>query len=520
MQPRHYQTAAVNAARQAFSVGHKKVLVVAPTSSGKAMMIAMVAASAVAKGSRVLSLVHTSEILFQNEATLNKIAPGIPTGIYCAGTGRKEKGAQVTFASRDSLANDPTACGDFELVVIDEAHMVDAREGTQYQRILAALNWKYILSFTGTPWRLGGGNIWGPKGFFDHLAYNIGLDLLIKEGFVSPYVYPTVDKIIDASALKTASTGDFKTADLDAISSTEAAVTAALDAWERLAENRRVSIFFCCSIAHAKLTTDLLRSRGIETGYIDGETKDRTTLIDAARRGDYRAIVNVGVLTTGVDIPIIDCVVMLRATASAALYIQSVGRGLRKYPGKENLLILDFTDNVDRFGADLGRPRVKTKEPWPEGTGGGEMPQKTCPSCTTEQAIAAKTCLYCGHIFISHVKTPFGALVDGWAAVESYRYYRATTAKGEACMIVEWYLGRARPLKQWLLYERDGYVGKVARATLATLNATRVTHVKVENPSDDFPKIASFRLDKTAAAIAEEQADGPSYQLQAKGQTW
>lgn len=498
MQLRDYQAEAVAAARKAFTK-HKNVLIVAPTASGKSVIIAEVCRHAVEKGSRVLSLCMQGEILEQNEAALNRIAPDVSTGVYCAGRNRKDTDADVVFASRDSLARKPEACGKFDLIVVDEAHLIDPRPGTQYQKIFQAIDCKYILGLTGTPWRLTGGNIWGKGGFFDELSYNISLNLLVDRGYLSPYRFADTNKIIDTEGLRSAR-GDFVQKELEGVSATEEVVNACLDDWETQKEDRRVSIFFCCSIAHAKLTVDLLEQRGFKVGYLDGATKkaEREELFKKARKGVYQVLVNVGVLTTGVDIPVIDCVVMLRATQSASLFIQSIGRGLRLYPEKEDLLILDYTDNLERFGDDLARPNVKgTKFKEPEESESlnedGIIPPdmlKACPSCKVECHIAKKVCDYCGYIFISHTKTPFGNIPkNGISIVKNYRYYASTTQKGENCYIAEFELGGRRSFKTWLLHERDNYIGQRSRHFLSQLKKEYVTMIKISNVEKDFPRL-------------------------------
>ena len=303
------------------------------------------------------------EILEQNEAALLAMVPGADTGIYCAGLGRKEYNRNIIFASRDSLGNSPLVCGPFDIVIIDEAHMVSTNEDTRYQKILSAINPKYIIGLTGTPWRLDNGPIWGTTGYFDDVCFNIGMDFLIEEGFLCPYKFPKPKEvIISTEGVRKTSGGDFVNRELTEISSTEEIVSKCIDTWEKtlLWDTRKCSIFFCCSLKHAAVVTEELKKRYIKPAYIDGKTNrdERKQLMIDCKMGKYEAIVNVGCLTTGVDIKIIDCIVGLRATASASLFVQMNGRGLRTFAGKKDLLILEMTDNFQRFNS-LEAPLIK-----------------------------------------------------------------------------------------------------------------------------------------------------------------
>lgn len=501
---RNYQGDACNNAAKKIGEGFKKPLIISPTSSGKSFMIAGICQRAVRKGNRVLVLCHQAEILVQNEQKLNQLDPSIKTGIYCASAGRRDLVGDVIFASRDSIGTNLDRLiqllGNFTFAIVDEAHLVPTKKDSRYQKIFAGFGIELVVGFTGTPWRLDNGKIWGPKGFFDTVAYNIDLDFLVDQGFIVPYQFAQETHVIDPSGVRVKSTGDYDERELTEVSTTDEVVAACLDKWESLAQDRRTSIFFCCSIAHAEIVTgELMRRLGpSKVGYIDGATKkkDREFLFAAARQGYYKTLVNVGVLTTGVDIPIIDCVVMLRATQSASLWVQSIGRALRTSPGKKDALIIDLTDNLDRFQS-LAAPLA------PEGRGdkkeeseGGEGPRKYCPECEYSMAPAKTVCDYCGHVFISHgVRLADKGEEKGWFEVDSYRWQYSWTRKGERCALVQFKLKDIKKqIKIWLLYTRDDGWGRKHKALLESIQESRVIALYVaDSRHKDFPKVTSLK---------------------------
>ena len=238
---------------------------------------------------------------------------------------------------------------------------------------------------------------------------------------------------------------------------------------------------------------------------------ERKQMILDCRAGKYEAVVNVGVLTTGVDIKIIDCIVLLRATQSAALFVQACGRGLRVLEGKEDCLIIDLTDNFNRFGslenplAPTGEEQVnpvcsqceairvpKDKNCWQcgqefkKGTG----PLKDCPQCKTSCQQALTTCLYCGHVFISH---SIDYITDpkqktGWFRIKEYSWEFSRTQNGEDCVIVYYDLdGFRRIVQQWLLFKRD-WAG-FHRKQIQDMLEKPLELVKIDDRFAKFPNV-------------------------------
>ena len=286
-------------------------------------------------------------------------------------------------------------------LIIGNCHQLDTHEDSMYMRIMSAQEKAWVVGMTGTPWRLSGGRIWGKGKFFEMVCYNISMTVLRQEGFLVPYRFPPVNTKIDTEGIKKTN-GDFNIKQLECASSNEGIISGSVQEWLEYAPQMRCTMFFCVTRNHAQKVVLELSKHLAEDQiiYVDGDTKDREQIFAKIRMGQIKAVVSIGTLTTGFDAPIVDCIVMLRATQSTSLFVQISGRGLRPYEGKKDLLILDFADNFKRFGT-LENPMVSSvglqEKKLSEVESQGE--KKDCPACAAEISVFARECGFCGEIF-------------------------------------------------------------------------------------------------------------------------
>lgn len=415
---RPYQLDAIEKTKQALRT-YERVVVTAATGAGKSLLIAEIVSYFLtrAKGN-VLILCHQAEILQQNNLKLKD--KNIQTSIYCAGLKSKCVKSRVVLASRESAAQQKSLIMQqkFDLIIVDECHLVSANPETMYQKIFAACGGRWILGFTGSPYRLDNGVIFGKGKFWQKQACAVTTEDLQNLGFLAKHTFPRINPVIDTSSV-TLTASDFNLKQLETVSSTPQVVAQCVSEWWRIARSRKLTMFFCVSLVHAKLVATEIAKYTSDVLTVDGETEHskRTEMFESCRKGRIRAIVNVGVLTTGVDIPITDCIVLLRATQSLSLFIQMVGRGLRIFDGKSNCLVLDFAGNWIRFGGlenpmvpKVGSTAVASDDyakvlamlGITENTTLFEAPKKECPQCSSLTATGTKLCGSCGHIFINH----------------------------------------------------------------------------------------------------------------------
>ena len=190
---RDYQRAAIDALYAWFRAGRGSPLVVAPTGSGKSVILAEFARSAVVAypETRILIVTHVRELIAQNHAALIRLWPDAPAGIYSAGLGKRQLGRQVLVAGVQSVARRARDLGHVDLAIVDEAHLVPRSSDTQYGRLFEGLratnpNLK-VIGLTATPYRLDSGLLHGGENaLFDGIAYDIPIGMLVERGHLAP----------------------------------------------------------------------------------------------------------------------------------------------------------------------------------------------------------------------------------------------------------------------------------------------------------------------------------------------
>lgn len=358
--------------------------------AGKSFLIAeMARLETEDREGRVLILTHVGELVQQDAEKCEKIIGARP-GIFCAGLGGKETGGLVIVASIQSFARDPLAAGEFTLILVDEAHLVNPNGDGQYNKVFAAHPRADIIGFTGTPWRLQSGPIYGDERFFDKVSVTISIAEMQALGRLVP-IATKARTLMDAKDLKVIG-GEYDT-DQQEQTIDPAQVVRALE--QHTAERKRV-IVFVPGISSGQRLTCALREAGHSAAEVYGHTDRgvRDHAVQEFANGGVKYLVNAGVFTTGYDNPDIDCVVLLRRTMSSALLIQMIGRGLRTSPSaKQDVLVLDYGGNFTIH------PHINDIQPPPytkEKTAVKKPLQRICESCETLNAAGAKVCSACG----------------------------------------------------------------------------------------------------------------------------
>jgi DNA repair protein RadD len=352
---RYYQEEAVKKGIDFFNdkKNKKNAVIVAPTGSGKSLIIANIAK---ALDGNVIVFQPSKELLEQN---YNKyVSYGEFAEIYSASVGRK-KVSNVTFATIGSVVNKPELFNEFKYCIVDECHLVSPKDETMYQKFFTQLNLK-VLGLTATPIRMKRYNFPNPHAkicmfdrmrprFFSEYLHIIQISEMIENGYFSDIDYINYD--FKTSSLQINSTGGDYTETSIKFALKENTVLEKIEVlYNSLMEKGKVKhvLIFIDSIENATILQQRLKSCGMVTGTT--KKSDRESILSNFKAGRLFGCVNVGVLTTGFDFPELDCMIGGRPTMSLGLYYQIIGRAVRPSSNKEKAYIFDFVGNYKRFG--------------------------------------------------------------------------------------------------------------------------------------------------------------------------
>ncbi|MFF3684942.1 DUF3427 domain-containing protein [Streptomyces sp. NPDC002187] len=322
-------------------------LLVAATGTGKTVMAALDfkrLRQQYGRDLRLLFVAHRQEILRQSLRTYQDVLVDANFGEELHSSIVPEEWAHV-FASVQSLnarALEPFAPGHFDVVVIDEFHH---GVSPTYRKIIDHFAPLELLGLTATPERMDGRSI--QDEFFDgRIAAEMRLWEALENDLLSPFHYFGVTDNTDMSAI-TWKRGSY---DATALSN----LFTGNDARARLvvqAVRDKVTdpgsmraLGFCVSVGHAHFMADFFRRAGLSAVALSGETprEERKQALDALRSGELQVIFSVDLFNEGLDIPDVDTLLLLRPTSSATVFLQQLGRGLRRTEDKAVLTVLDF----------------------------------------------------------------------------------------------------------------------------------------------------------------------------------
>lgn len=392
MSLRPYQSDSIDAVQSMFASGKKRVILCAPTGSGKTIMFSDIAWKAFVKAKRVMILTHRKELLKQAGKSNNCEIVMVET-LH----NRIKKGFDVNQV---------------DLMIIDEAHIGSFRKILEHYK-------GYLIGATATP-------IAKPPLclLYDDIVCNVDIPSLISQGFLSrPKTF--VKTSVDVSELKV-SKGDYSEASLDNLYNKPKVYTGMVDDYIRMANGIK-AIVFCVNIEHTINCYLEFKARGVEVYMIHSNMKEweRDLAIDQFTASKNGVLVNASIATTGFDVPDILLVIINRATTSLALWLQMCGRGSRiidailsKLIGrseKKDFTIWDYGDNVVRLGHweaernwkkiffDTGKKKKKDQA----------APVKTCENCQAVVYASAKKCPHCGNEFpVNTIVLPEGKLKE------------------------------------------------------------------------------------------------------------
>lgn len=339
--PNKMQQEALKALAKLQQNNKHKALLISATGTGKTYLSAFAVKKANPK--RLLFLAHREQILKQACKTFAKIIPDIQYGILSAN--HKDFHKPYLFSTINMLSKEENltqfAPTHFDYIIIDETHRAGANS---YLKILNYFQPQFLLGMTATPERTDGFDIYQ---LFDHnIAYEIRLNQAMQENLLCPFHYFGITDItVDNQEINDNSTFNDLT--------TDARVTHIINQsqYYGFSGERLRGLIFCSQIEEAQILSQKFNERGFNTIALSGKDSQETRtnaihkLEQKERSTGLDYIFTVDIMNEGIDIPAINQIIMLRATKSAIIFVQQLGRGLRKYPQKDYVVILDFIGN-------------------------------------------------------------------------------------------------------------------------------------------------------------------------------
>lgn len=382
--PKAYQQEMLDQLRLERDHGRWRNLVVAATGTGKTVVAAFdYRRLCLAEGGRprLLFVAHREEILRQALRTYREVLRDHAFGEVLAG-GMEPESFDHLFATIDSVVSRDLlvrrGASHWYAVVVDECHRLAAG---RFDAFVTAVRPRVLLGLTATPERSDGKPI---LGYFDNRpdgapAVELRLWHALDQQLLCPFEYYACDDDTDFSGVPWAQPGELAAIDT-LVTGNHVRARLVVDEWRRLAGDpaRGRALVFCVSVAHAQFMTAQLERAGIKALCVVGETShdERRQAPERLARGEVAALVTCDLYNEGVDLPMVDTLLLLRPTQSPVLFQQQIGRGLRLSPGKESCLILDFVGRhredfrFDRLLSTLtGLPRGQLIEAVDKGFG-------------------------------------------------------------------------------------------------------------------------------------------------------
>ncbi|MGO1497615.1 DEAD/DEAH box helicase [Agrococcus casei] len=370
IQPNRMQVEALRRISELRDSGAKRSLVVSATGTGKTILSALDVRAV--QPQRLLFVVHREQIIDKAIDEFMKVLGEPRESFGKLVGGHRELDRKYVFASIQTLSKEETLRGiapdAFDYMLVDEVHRSGA---SSYRKVLDHFTPDFLLGMTATPERTDGFNVFE---LFDYnVPYEIRLNEALDADMLSPFHYYGVTDLEFADGT---TTDDFTTVQKLASDERVDHIIRALETYGHR-DIAPKGLMFCSGLAEAAELSEALNQRSVDRRRLrtialggDSSLVERESAVARLENGELDYILTVDIFNEGVDIPSVNQIVMLRQTASSIVFVQQLGRGLRKSDGKEHLVVIDvignYTNNflipVALFGdASLNRESVRQK---------------------------------------------------------------------------------------------------------------------------------------------------------------
>lgn len=346
---RDYQQEAIDNLKKMREDGKTIALLYHATGVGKTIT-AITDAKAV--GGRTLFLVNALKLASQAKDTFAKVWPEATLGEYTGS--QKDVSQTVIFATVQSISKDlerfsPT---DFDYLIVDECHHAAANT---YQKIFTYFHPKFILGLTATPERSDGEDM---LELFQNVAHKMDLKTAVERGILVPIRCVRVKTNIDLTDVRINGI-KYNSQDLESKLFIPGRNQLIVDTYLKYVNGKK-TVIFCASVDHAAEIAKLLRDNGVKAEAVSGRdwVEIRDKILKDYETESTNVLCACDLLNEGWDSPHTTVLFMARPTMSKTIYMQQLGRGTRRCPGKDDLLVIDFVDNANMFNMPYSLHRV------------------------------------------------------------------------------------------------------------------------------------------------------------------
>lgn len=339
----------------------RSVMLQMPTGTGKTRLFVSIVKDLHIWGAKhrtavkVLLLAHRKELIDQIGNNLG-IKYGLAHGyIASQNVERKQYPIQVGSVPTLNRRLDNWTDKNFDVIIIDEAHHVKAES---YRRIIQEFPNAKILGVTATPYRLNGA---GFKDIFEDLIISDSVASFIKKGYLSEYEYYSIapssktQKDIEGIS-KFALDGDYLDSEMMAIMDTDKIRANVVKTYLSYANDKK-GLVYTINKTHNEHICQQFIDNGIEARAIDSDTdaSTRAEIVEQFKQGKFKVLCNVNIFSEGFDCPDVEFIQLARPTKSLSMFLQQIGRGLRRTEDKQKVIFLDNVGLYNRFGLPSAR---------------------------------------------------------------------------------------------------------------------------------------------------------------------